>query len=293
MVVQTSTSCCLSQKSNTTFSSDPSAICPCATAARASGTGRIAGPPFARCAPPVVHVGHLAPPAGPPDGFTTAASSTSPTYVRMGFSAAGGVLMNERSRIPVRAISSVRGMGLADRVGTSCPRSWPSAPPCARPRRCSSSTTRSPRSLKATSPEGAGGCRSPRPPSRRASGRHGKAWAVVRKQSIPKRPGARREPFLERLGVPRGQQRGGDEDGGLLPVLDRLEHGSHGDLGLAESPRPPTPGGPWVQAPPCPPSPPRWPEPGRGSPCRDRPPAGAATGCRVRRHGRDLEPTAV
>ncbi len=50
-----------------------------------------------------------------------AASSNSPTWVRMGRRAAGGVLTIERSRIPVSAISRVRGIGLAVRVRTSTP----------------------------------------------------------------------------------------------------------------------------------------------------------------------------
>ncbi len=39
----------------------------------------------------------------------------------------------------------------------------------------------------------------------------------------------------EGLGVLLGEQRGGDEHGGLLAVLDRLEHGPHRHLGLAEA----------------------------------------------------------
>ncbi len=74
-----------------------------------------------------------------------AASSNSPTWVRIGRRAAGGVLTMDRSRMPVSAISSVRGMGLAVRVSTSMPSAralidslWPT------PNRCSSSTTSSP-----------------------------------------------------------------------------------------------------------------------------------------------------
>ncbi len=81
-----------------------------------------------------------------------AASSNSPTWVRMGRRAAGGVLTMDRSRIPVRAISRVRGMGLAVRVSTSTPSAmalidslWVT------PKRCSSSTTSSPSFLKVTS----------------------------------------------------------------------------------------------------------------------------------------------
>ncbi len=81
-----------------------------------------------------------------------AASSNSPTWVRMGRRAAGGVLTIERSRMPVRAISSVRGMGLAVSVRTSTPSAialidslWLT------PKRCSSSTTRRPSFLNVTS----------------------------------------------------------------------------------------------------------------------------------------------
>ena len=82
-----------------------------------------------------------------------AASSNSPTWVRIGRRAAGGVFTMERSRIPVNAISRVRGMGLAVRVRTSMPSAralidslWLT------PNRCSSSTTNRPSFLKAMSP---------------------------------------------------------------------------------------------------------------------------------------------
>ena len=54
--------------------------------------------------------------------------------------------------MPVSAISSVRGIGLAVSVRTSTPvASVFTASLCVTPKRCSSSTTRSPRSLNATS----------------------------------------------------------------------------------------------------------------------------------------------
>ena len=70
----------------------------------------------------------------------------------MGRRSAGGVFTIERSRIPVSAISSVRGMGLAVSVSTSTPavRRF-TASLWLTPKRCSSSTTRSPSSLKAMS----------------------------------------------------------------------------------------------------------------------------------------------
>ena len=56
------------------------------------------------------------------------------------------------SRIPVIAISSVRGIGVADRARTSTAvRSRFSCSLCSTPNRCSSSMITSPRSLKATS----------------------------------------------------------------------------------------------------------------------------------------------
>jgi hypothetical protein len=61
---------------------------------------------------PVVHVEDLALPQQlAPDGLHAAASSNSPTWVRIGRRAAGGVLIIDRSRMPVRAISRVRGWG--------------------------------------------------------------------------------------------------------------------------------------------------------------------------------------
>ena len=81
-----------------------------------------------------------------------AADSNSPTWVRIGRRSAGGVLTMDRSRMPVRAISRVRGMGLAVRVRTSTPSDmalivslWET------PKRCSSSTTSRPSFLKAMS----------------------------------------------------------------------------------------------------------------------------------------------
>ena len=64
----------------------------------------------------------------------------------MGWRSSGAVRMWLTSRIPVRAISSVLGIGVAVRVRTSTPilsrRSWSLA---ATPKRCSSSITTRPR----------------------------------------------------------------------------------------------------------------------------------------------------
>ena len=66
----------------------------------------------------------------------------------MGRRSAGGVLTIERSRIPVSAISSVRGIGLAVSVRTSTPSAMRlTASLCETPKRCSSSTTSKPSRL--------------------------------------------------------------------------------------------------------------------------------------------------
>ena len=94
-------------------------------------------------------------------------------------------------------------------------------------------------------------------------------------------------PVGEGLGVLAGQQGGRHQHRGLVPVLDRLEHGPDGHLGLAEARRRRRPAGPWAGAAPCPPSPPRW--PGAGPRSRRRgttTPARPATGCPARRRGR-------
>ena len=59
-----------------------------------------------------------------------------------------------RSRMPVRLISSVRGIGVADSVSTSTPAlSALICSLCDTPKRCSSSTTSRPRSLNSMSSE--------------------------------------------------------------------------------------------------------------------------------------------
>ncbi len=65
----------------------------------------------------------------------------------------GGVAMMLMSRTPDMDMCSVRGMGVAVSVSTSTwVRSCLSCSFCFTPKRCSSSTMSSPRSLKATSP---------------------------------------------------------------------------------------------------------------------------------------------
>ena len=79
---------------------------------------------------------------------TATRSSYSPTKVRIGWRSAGGVCSNDRSRMPTRLISSVRGMGVADSVSTSTlVFSFFIASLACTPKRCSSSTISRPRSL--------------------------------------------------------------------------------------------------------------------------------------------------
>ena len=76
------------------------------------------------------------------------------TKVRIARRSTGGVPMMERSRTPIMAMCRVRGMGVAVRVTTSTSlRSFFSCSLCLTPKRCSSSTTTSPRSLNDTSCE--------------------------------------------------------------------------------------------------------------------------------------------
>ena len=73
--------------------------------------------------------------------------SYGPTNVSTGSRSSGGVAMVEISRIPVTAISSVRGIGVADMLSTSTEvRSALTCSLCSTPNRCSSSTMSSPSS---------------------------------------------------------------------------------------------------------------------------------------------------
>ena len=76
----------------------------------------------------------------------TSSSSYSPTCVRIGRRPSGGVSIIEMSRSPASDMCSVRGIGVAvsDSTSTSS-RSWRRSSFCATPKRCSSSTTTSPR----------------------------------------------------------------------------------------------------------------------------------------------------
>ena len=136
------------------------------------------------------------------------------------------------------AISSVRGIGVAVIVSTSTlARNCLSRSLCATPKRCSSSTTSRPRSLKATS----------LPSSR---------WVPITTSTLPSfascticfcsalltnrlsiftRHRERREPFAERDEVLFGQERRRHEHRDLLALHHGLEGRADRDLGLAEA----------------------------------------------------------
>lgn len=81
-------------------------------------------------------------------------SSYGPTKVSTGWRSSGGVVIVDISRMPVTAISRVRGIGVADIVSTSTlARSFFSCSLCSTPKRCSSSTMTRPRSLNLVSCE--------------------------------------------------------------------------------------------------------------------------------------------
>ena len=81
-------------------------------------------------------------------------SSNASIWVWMGIRSWGGVLIIDMSRDPIIDMCNVRGIGVAVSVRTSTKRlSFFSFSLCRTPNRCSSSTTRSPRSRNSTSLE--------------------------------------------------------------------------------------------------------------------------------------------
>ncbi len=151
IVVETSTSNLRSQKSTITCSSTASGSWPCATAMRASGTSS------ASCAATrLIEETRLCTKKICPSRSSsrriaapTCLSLYGPTKVRIGCRSSGGVASVDISRMPVTAISSVRGMGVAliARMSTLV-LSFFRASLCSTPKRCSSSMMTSPRSLK-------------------------------------------------------------------------------------------------------------------------------------------------
>ena len=150
---------------------------------------------------------------------------------------AGGSSRVDMSRRPERAMFSVRGMGVAERVSTS---TWRlisfSRSLWVTPKRCSSSITSRPRSLNSTSLlqqlVGAdeqvhaavfGGL----------AGSASAPWAGVKRESTSIFTGKSRNRLHGGGVVLLGQDGGGHQDGGLLAVQDALHHGPEGHLRLA------------------------------------------------------------
>ena len=140
------------------------------------------------------------------------------------------------SRMPLRLMCSVRGMGVALRVSTSTwVRSCLSFSFWATPKRCSSSMISMPRSLKSRSSlrmRCVPTTRSMEPsvrPRMMAS-----CWAGVRKRREHLHAhGELGQAFAHGAIVLLGQDGGGDEQGHLFAIHNRLEGGAHRDLGFA------------------------------------------------------------
>ena len=150
MVVHTSTSYLPSQKSITVCSSSASSIWPWATAMRASGTNSRNSRARSSMDCTRLCTQNTWPSRRSSRRIASVAtrSSCSPTNVRIGCRSAGGVCKSDKSRIPTRLISSVRGIGVAVSVSTSTfVLSCFIASLWVTPKRCSSSTTKRPRSL--------------------------------------------------------------------------------------------------------------------------------------------------
>ncbi len=165
-----------------------------------------------------------------------ACRSRGPTKVRIGCRSSGGVASVDISRMPVTAISSVRGMGVAliARMSTLV-LSFLRASLCSTPKRCSSSMMTRPRSLNVTV--------EPRMrwvpmtmstlPSARPSMASLASLSVWKRLSGRRCTGKSGEPLGECLHVLLHEQRGRHDHGDLLAILNRLERGANGDLGLA------------------------------------------------------------
>ena len=143
----------------------------------------------------------------------------------------------ERSRMPVSAISRVRGIGLAVSVRTSTPSANRlTASLWVTPKRCSSSTTRRPSRLNTTSwpssrcvPMTTSMLPSASPSTTFfcCAGDRNRLRSSTRTGYGAKRSAKVCACWLASSVV-------GRQDGGLRPVLHRLEHGPHRDLRLAE-----------------------------------------------------------
>ena len=146
--------------------------------------------------------------------------------------------MSDRSLMPVRAISKVLGIGFAVSVSTSTPvASAFTASLCETPKRCSSSTTSSPRSLNLT-PADEEPVSSDDDVDRTVRQAGEDLFRLRRGEKAREHRdahGHRSIPVGERLRVLLSEKGGGHQHGDLLTVLYGLECRSDGNLGLAES----------------------------------------------------------
>ena len=155
IVVASSTSYLCATKSSIARSSSSSAICPWPTTMRASGTSRVIRLPMRVDRldavvdevdlPAALQLRADRPRDDRPDRTCT-------TLVWIDSRSFGGVSMIDMSRMPTSDMFSVRGIGVAVIVSTSTRlRICLMRSLCATPKRCSSSTTSSPRSRNSTS----------------------------------------------------------------------------------------------------------------------------------------------
>ena len=138
--------------------------------------------------------------------------------------------------MPLRERYSVRGIGVAVSVRTSIDAlSRLRRSLCFTPKRCSSSTIRSPRSLKTTSSERRRCVPTTTSTAPSASAARRSRWSLAPRKR-PERPdlhGVVGEPLLEGVPVLLDEDRRGGKHRDLLAVLDRLEGRPDRDLGLA------------------------------------------------------------
>ena len=148
----------------------------------------------------------------------------------------GGVSITDMSRIPASPICRVRGMGVAERVRQSTVvRRCLSFSLAATPKRCSSSTTTRPRSLKTTSLESSRWVptRMSILPAARPARVALISLALRKRETMSTVTGKGAKRFLKRLPVLEGEDGRGGQDRDLLAVEHRPHGAPHRDLGLA------------------------------------------------------------
>ena len=150
IVVETSTSISPLINRYMIFSSSVSFICPCAYATFASGTSSAIFVATSAISRTLLYTKYACPPrvSSLEIASRTSSSLYSITYVWMGTRSIGGSSSTLISRMPMRLMCSVRGIGVAVSVRTSMlVLSCLIFSLCATPKRCSSSIIKSPRSL--------------------------------------------------------------------------------------------------------------------------------------------------